>query len=70
MGFLGGGGGGANFWPRDFHGFCWKPYGVFLGFRFLPPFDHTGHLKSGVPPSPPPRAIAMTYYNDLVRKKT
>ena len=53
MGFLGGGGGGASFWPRDFYEFCWKPYGVFLGFRFLPPFDHPRHLKSGVPPSPP-----------------
>ena len=23
--------------------------GVFLGLRFLPPFDHPWHLKSGVP---------------------
>ena len=23
--------------------------GVFLGLRFLPPFDHPRHLKSGVP---------------------
>ena len=28
--------------PRDFEGFC-----------FLPPFDHSQHLKSEVPPPPP-----------------
>ena len=30
---------GVKFWSRDF-----------LGLRFLPPFDHPCHLKSGVPP--------------------
>ena len=30
---------GVNYWSRDF-----------LGFWFLPPFEHLRHLKSGVPP--------------------
>ena len=37
-----------KFWSRDFLGFCLKPWD-FLGFSFLPPFDHPFHLKSGVP---------------------
>ena len=42
--------GGANFWSREFLGFCWKPQGIFWGFWLLPPFDHPHHLKSGVFP--------------------
>ena len=46
MGFLG----GLIFGPWIFGGFVERPRD-FLGFRFLPPFDHPGHhLKSGVPP--------------------
>ena len=45
--------GGLIFGPQIFWGFVGSPR-VFLGFSFLPPFDHPGHLKSGVPPTPPP----------------
>ena len=43
------GGGGLNVSPGIFLSFVWSPRD-FLGFWFLPPFDHPCHLKSGVPP--------------------
>ena len=43
------GGGGLNVSPGIFLSFVWSPRD-FLGFWFLPPFDHRCHLKSGVPP--------------------
>ena len=43
MNFLGGG----SFSSRGFLGFVRTYFG---GFRFLPPFNHPRHLKSGVPP--------------------
>ena len=46
MGFFG----GLKFWSRDFWGFYVKPKGC----SFLPPLEHPCHLKSGVPPPPPP----------------
>ena len=67
MGFLGGWGGGLIFDPGIFMGFAGSPKEFFWGFD-LPPFDYPRHLKSGVPP--PSLAIAMTDYNDLVRKNT
>ena len=36
---------GVTFWSRDFWGFVWSPRD-FLGFWFLPPFDHPCLLKS------------------------
>ena len=36
---------GINFGPAIFGGFVWSPRD-FLGFWFLPPFDHPCHLKS------------------------
>ena len=52
-------------------GFLWvflEALRSFSGVSILPPFDHPRHLKSGVPPHS--LAIAMTDYNDLVRKNT
>jgi len=40
---------GVSFWTRDFLGSL-EALGIFLGFDFLPPFDHPRHVKSGVPP--------------------
>ena len=42
---------GVKFWYRDF-----------FGFRFLSPFDHPCHLKSGVPP--PVLSEAEKLYKD------
>ena len=39
---------GVKFWSRDILRFVWSPRD-FLGFWFLPPFDHPCHLKFGVP---------------------
>ena len=41
--------GGVKCQSRDFFEFYSRPR-EFLGFWFLPPFDHPCHLKSGVPP--------------------
>ena len=76
MGFLAEGGGGVRliFGPGIFMGFVGSPMEFLGGFDFClhRPIRLTQcctrHLKSGVPP--PPRAIALTYSNDLVRKKT
>ena len=44
--FFWAGGGGVNFWSKDFFGFCWKPYGFFWVLIFAPirsspsPRDH------------------------------
>ena len=40
----------VNFWSRDFFGILLEALGIFLGFDFLPLFDHPRHLKLGVPP--------------------
>ena len=47
-GIFWGGGGGLNVSPGIFLSFVWSPRD-FLGFWFLPPFDHPCHLKSAVP---------------------
>ena len=43
---------GLNFGTGIFFGFVWSPRD-FWGFWFLPPFDHSRHLKSGVSPPHP-----------------
>ena len=47
--FFGGGGGGLNFGPGIF-GEVVGSLRDYLGFCFLPPFDHPRHLKSVVSP--------------------
>ena len=44
---------GVKFWHRDFFSVLFEALGIFLGFDFCPPFDHSRHLKSGVSPPPP-----------------
>ena len=54
---------GLNVGPGIFLGSVWSPRD-FGGFWFLPPFDHTCPLKSGVPPSP--CAIISLLINPMV----
>ena len=55
MNFLGGG----SFSSRGFLGFVRTYFG---GFRFLPPFNHPRHLKSGVPPPPGGGCVICTCF--------
>ena len=41
---------------QGFWGVLFEALGISWGVLFLPPFDHPCHLKSGVPPLPPPWA--------------
>ena len=56
--------GGLMFGPVILLGFVGSPRD-FLGVDFLPPFDHPRHLKSGLPPFPPPRGALSLYCEHL-----
>ena len=43
----------VNFWPRDFWGFCWNPWGFFWLFYFSP-IQSSPFLEFWSMPPPPP----------------
>ena len=56
-----------------FFGGCGEIPRNFCGFRFLPPFDHPRHLKSGVPPRnppPPPRELGKFCNTTALQRHT
>ena len=52
----------VNFWSRDFGGVCWNygTLGIFSGFDFFPPSNHSCFLKSReFPPGVFPVALGL-----------
>ena len=52
----------------DILGFCQEPQGYSCWVLFLPPFDHTGHLKSELHPLGNPCPLALSDISALCSK--